>query len=207
RALVGLGSLPGQAEAVQSLAFSPDGQLLAASDKTEGSAIGHTLVSPIAMLATWNVQTGAAAAEPAELDAGAGMNGADVVAFSPDSKLLAVSLLTGGVRIFDPANGETLRTLPDPGDQTISLAFAPKGRLLAAGTEGGTVEMWDPVTGKLLGSPLLADSSGIVGIAFDPGGLRFVTTGAQDADAKLWFAASREQEGPRLTTDPGTTAA
>jgi WD40 repeat protein len=207
RALVGLGSLPaGQAEAVQSLAFSPNAQLLAASDKTEGSAIGHTLVSPIAMVATWNVQTGAAAAEPAELDAGAGMNGSDVVAFSPDSKLLAVSLLTGGVRLFDPATGATLRTLPDPGDQTISLAFAPKGHLLAAGTQGGTVEMWDPVTGKQLGSPLLADSSGIAGIAFDAGGRRFVTTGAQDAGAKLWFAASLEQEGPRLTADPGTTA-
>jgi WD40 repeat protein/DNA-binding SARP family transcriptional activator len=207
RSLAGLESVPGQTEAVESLAFSPDGRLLAASDKTIGSPNGHTLVSPIGTLARWHVRTGAMAGPTTELGARSGINGADVLAFSPDGKMLAASLLTGGVRLFDPSNGRVLRTLADPGNQTISLAFAPQRSLLAAGTVGGTVELWDLARGRLLGSPLLADSSAIADLAFDPSGERFVTTGARGGDAKLWFTSDLEQEGPRLATDAGDTAA
>ena len=136
RSLVGLEPLPGQIEAIQSLAFSPDGQLLAASDKSEGSAIGHNIVSPVATLATWEVGSGTMINTPAELGAGAGMTASDVLAFSPDGRLLAASLLTGGVRVFDPTTGRVLRTLADPGNDTVSLAFAPTGDVLAAGTLG-----------------------------------------------------------------------
>jgi WD40 repeat protein len=206
RSLGGLEPQPGQTAAVQSLAFSPDGQTLAATDKTEGSTSGHMLASPIALLARWDVTTGAMAGAPDELGSGHGINGSDALAFSPDGKMLAASLLTGGVRLFDPANGRVLRTLVDPGSQTISLAFAPKRTLLAAGTVGGTVEMWNPATGKPIAPPLLADSSGIASVSFDPSGERFATTGSREADAKLWFTARLEQEGPRLPTGAGSTA-
>ena len=207
RSLVGFAPLPGQVEAIQSLAFSPDGQTLAAADKSEGSAVGHNISSPVATLAIWDVGTGSMVITPAELGAGAGLTASDVVAFSPDGKLLAASLLTGGVRVFDPRDGRIVRTLADPGNETVSLAFAPTGDLLAGGTLGGTVELWDPVTGKRLAQPLLADSSAISDIAFDPSGRRFVTTGLHDATVKVWFTGSLEQEGPRLAADPDATAA
>jgi WD40 repeat protein/DNA-binding SARP family transcriptional activator len=205
--LVGLAPLPGQVEAIQSLAFSPDGQMLAASDKSEGSAVGHNIMSPVATLAIWDVGTGGMITTPAELGAGAGLTASDVLAFSPDGKLLAASLLTGGVRVFDPRSGRVLRTLADPGNETVSLAFAPTGDLLAGGTLNGTVELWDPVTGKRLAQPLLADSSAISDVAFDPSGRRFATTGLHDATVKVWFTGSLEQEGPRLAADPNATAA
>ena len=207
RSLVGLQPLPGQIEAIQSLAFSPDGQLLAASDKSEGSAIGHNIVSPVATLATWEVGSGTMINTPAELGAGAGMTASDVLAFSPDGRLLAASLLTGGVRVFDPTTGRVLRTLTDPGNDTVSLAFAPTGDVLAAGTLAGTVELWNPVTAKRIAQPLLADSAAIADIAFDRSGQRFATTGLQDATVKIWFTSSLEQEGPRLAADPDATAA
>jgi WD40 repeat protein/DNA-binding SARP family transcriptional activator len=207
RSLVGLEPLPGQIEAIQSLAFSPDGQLVAASDKSEGSAIGHNIVSPVATLATWEVGSGTMINTPAELGAGAGMTASDVLAFSPDGKLLAASLLTGGVRVFDPTTGRVLRTLADPGNDTVSLAFAPTGDVLAAGTLAGTVELWNPVTAKRVAQPLLADSAAIADIAFDRSGQRFATTGLQDATVKIWFTGSLEQEGPRLAADPDATAA
>ena len=207
RSLVGLEPLPGQIEAIQSLAFSPDGQLLAASDKSEGSAIGHNIVSPVATLATWEVGSGTMINTPAELGAGAGMTASDVLAFSPDGRLLAASLLTGGVRVFDPTTGRVLRTLADPGNDTVSLAFAPTGDVLAAGTLAGTVELWNPVTAKRIAQPLLADSAAIADIAFDRSGQRFATTGLQDATVKIWFTGSLEQEGPRLVADPDATAA
>ncbi|MGZ4184114.1 MAG: nSTAND1 domain-containing NTPase [Solirubrobacteraceae bacterium] len=207
RSLVGFAPLPGQIEAIQSLAFSPDGQSLAASDKSEGSAVGHNISSPVATLAIWDVGTGSMVITPAELGAGAGLTASDVLAFSPDGKLLAASLLTGGVRVFDPSSGRVVRTLADPGNETVSLAFAPTGNVLAGGTLGGTVELWDPVTGKRLAQPLLADSSAISDIAFDPSGRRFATAGLHDATVKVWFTGSLEQEGPRLAADPDATAA
>jgi DNA-binding SARP family transcriptional activator/WD40 repeat protein len=207
RSLVGLEAVPGQTEAVQSVAFSPDGRLLAASDKTIGSPKGHTLISPIGTLARWDVRTGSMAGPTTELGARSGINGADVLAFSPDGKMLAASLLTGGVRLFDPSSGRARRTLADPGNQTISLAFAPNSKVLAAGTVGGTVELWDPGNGKPIGSPLLADPSGIADVSFAPSGERFATSGLREGDAKLWFTSDLAQEGPRLATDPGATAA
>lgn len=207
RSLTGLEAVPGQSEAIESLAFSPDGQLLVASDKSEGNAIGHTLISPIAMMATWDVSTGAMAYAPAELGAGTGMDGSDVVAFSHDGKLLAASLLTGGVRVFDSASGRVVQTLGDPGNETVSLAFAPRGAVLAAGTYSGTVELWDPVTGKRLASSLLADSQPITSVAFAPDGTRFATAGQDDGTVKVWFTNTLEQEGPRLAADSNASAA
>jgi WD40 repeat protein/DNA-binding SARP family transcriptional activator len=208
RSLVGLEPLPGQIEAVQSLAFSPDGQTLAASDKSEGSAVGHNILSPIGAMAIWDVATGSMLNTPAELGAGAGITASDVLAFSPNGGMLAASLLTGGVRVFDASSGRILRTLTDPGNDTVSLAFAPAGDLLAAGTLAGTVELWNPATGKRLAQPLLADSSSaIADIAFDRSGQRFATTGLQDSTVKIWFTGSLEQEGPRLAAGPDATAA
>ena len=128
------------------------------------------------------------------------------MAFSPDGNRLAASLLTGGVRLFDPTSGQVQRTLSDPGDASISLAFGPQGAL-AAGTLGGTVEMWDASSGKRLAPVLLADSVPITSLTFDPAGRRFATAGYGDGTVKVWFTAGMQQEGPRLAADPGSTAA
>jgi WD40 repeat protein len=206
QSLIGLAPLPGQAESVQSLAFSPNGQLLAAADKNQMSAPGHAAVlSPFATLALWRVSTGALIRPPTDLGEGNGLGGSDVVAFSRDGKLLAATQLVGGIRIFDPSTGRRLRTLAEPRSASISVAFAPNGSL-AAGTLGGTVEMWDPRTGKRLAPPLLADSEPITSVAFDRSGQRFVTTGYQDGTIKLWSSDGLQQQGPRLGSDPSATS-
>jgi len=204
--LYGLGSLLGQSEAVQSLAFSPDGRLLAASDKSEGTTVGHTLASPVAAMVVWDAATATLKAPPADLGAGNGVDGTDVVAFSRDGKLLAATLLAGGIRVFDPSTGQPVQTLADPGVDSVSLAFGA-GTTLAAGTQGGAVEMWNATTGSRLGQPLLADTDSITGVAFDQTGQRFVTTGQEDGTIKLWFTAGRQPEGPRLVSDPDATSA
>jgi WD40 repeat protein len=187
-------------------AFSPDGRLLAATDKSEGTTVGHTLASPLATMAIWNVGAGTLVGPTASLGAGNGLTGSDEVAFSRDGKLLAASLLAGGVSVFDPSSGQLLRTLADPGDESTSLAFGA-GEMLAAGTIGGTVELWDAANGKRLAPPLLADSEEISDVAFDQSGKRFVTTGDEDGTIKLWFTAGLQQDGPRLAADSGSTSA
>jgi len=204
RSLVGLRSLSGLPEAVQSVAFSPDGKLLAASDDNETRAGGDAAALPLATLAIWRLDSGELIGSR-DLGAGNGPGGSDVVAFSPNGRMLAVSLLHGGVLVLDPATGQLQRRLADPGNDTISLAFAPDGAL-AAGTLAGTVELWNPKTGAHIAPALVAALAPVSAIAFDPTGRRFVTAGYQDGTAKLWSTSTLQQEGPPLVTDPGATS-
>jgi WD40 repeat protein len=206
RSFSDLTPLPEQAEAIQALAFSPDGALLAASDKSQTTSLGHTSTALVATLAIWRVATGGTVTPPTDLGGGNSLNGSDVVAFSPDGQRVAATLLTGGVRIYDPFGGELVRTISDPGDDGVSLAFGPNG-VLAEGTLGGTVELWRPATGKrVLASPLLADSVAITSVAFDPTGRRFATAGNGDGTIKVWFTAGLQQEA-KLASDPDSTSA
>jgi WD40 repeat protein len=206
RSFSDLTPLPGQSEAIQSLAFSPDGQLLAGTDKAQTTSLGHTSTALVATLAIWRAAGGGTVTAPTDLGGGNSLNGSDVVAFAPDGKRVAASLLTGGVRIYDPLGGRLVRTLSDPGDDAISLAFGPTG-LLAEGTLGGTVELWNPGSGNRVAQPLLADSVAITSVAFNPTGRRLTTAGSGDGTVKVWFTAGLQQEGPRLAADPGATSA
>jgi WD40 repeat protein len=204
RSLTGLRSLAGLPEAIQALAFSPDGTLVAASDDNETRSVRDTAALPVARLAIWQTATGTLVAPPRDLGVGNGPGGSDVLAFSRDGRLLAVSLLDGGVLVLDPSTGQARRKLSYPGDVSISLAFAPDGTL-ATGNLAGTVELWNPTTGQRR-PPLLAASAPVTSVAFDPTGRRFATTGYQDGTVKLWFTSTLQQEGPALNTDQGATS-
>jgi WD40 repeat protein len=205
RSLPGLEPAIGVHEATQSLAFSPDGGLLAATVKSQPRSIGHIFAVPFGTIAIWRAKTGQLIAQPSDLGAGNGLGGSDAVAFSRDGKLLAATLLAGGVRVFNPATGRVLRELTAPGGESVSLAFAPN-RTLAAGTVGGTVETWNAVTGRRLAAPLLAASAPITAMAFDSSGHRLATADNQNGTLKLWFTTTLQQEGPGLGLDPGATS-
>ncbi|HTU98382.1 MAG TPA: BTAD domain-containing putative transcriptional regulator, partial [Solirubrobacteraceae bacterium] len=202
--LLGLHAVLGRPEAIQALAFSPDGSLLAASDRNETHPTPDLPALPAAFLATWRTTTGSLVGAPQELAVGAGSGRSDQLAFSPDGTLLAAGVPDGRVLVLDTATGATTQTLNPPSGAT-SLAFAPNGTL-ATGTAAGTVDMWNPATGQALAPALIAASAPITSLAFEPDGQRFVTAGYQDGSVKLWFASSLQQEGPPLATDSGAAA-
>ena len=206
RSLVGLHSVAGLPEAVQSISFSPDGKLLAASDENETLAVHEGAAPPLATLALWHVASGSLVAPPRELGLGNSPGGSDVLAFSRDGKLLAVSLLHGGVLVLDATTGRVRLKLADPADDIVSLAFSRNGTL-ATGTLAGTVDLWSSSTGQRIAPPVLAASVPIAAVAFDPSGRRFATSGYQDGTVKLWSTSTLQQEGPNLVTDQGATSA
>jgi DNA-binding SARP family transcriptional activator/WD40 repeat protein len=209
RSLFALGPHARQSQTVQALAFSPNGALLAAADKTPPPRPGHLFALPLASatMAMWRVATGRPLGPPADLGTGNSPYGSDAVAFSHDGRLLAATLLSGGIRVFDASTGRALRTFAEPGDDTISVAFSPTGTL-ASGTLGGNVDTWNPVTGRRLPQTLLADAAApVTAVAFDPTGQWLATAGYHDGSIKVWSTASFQQEGPRLVSDPGATSA
>ena len=208
RSFAGLLSLFGNPEAVQAIAFSPDGRLLAASDDDKAGPIGTGEHSDdYANVAVWQAATGRLLASPSDLNASLGhvtASGNDLVAFSPDAKLLAMSMFDRSILILDARTG-AIRQVISSVDGATALAFAPDGTLVA-GTPAGTVERWNPRTGDEIGSPLVAAASPVTSIAFDPSGASFVTAGEGSGAVKLWLSSKLQQEGPTLNTDPGATS-
>ena len=185
-------------EAVQSVAFSADDRLLAASD----SSIQSDFNSQSGRIAIWRTRTGAPVTPALKL-----MAPANDVAFSRDGRLLAAALEDGRVLILDSSNGTQIRTIhPLQGDNggTISLAFAPNGTL-ATGTYAGVVQLWNPSTGAPISHPVLVAAAPVASIAFDRSGQRFATAGGPEGGLKLWFTSSLQQDGATLDPEQGTS--
>jgi len=207
RSLTGLYAVPGAPEAIQALAFSPDGQFLAASDSsrtdTQGIVAGYLSQYGVhfAALAIWRAGSGTLLVPQIDLGTGLGLSGA--LAFSRHGKLLAASRPDGSVVVLDPATGQVRRTLhPFGANESDSLAFAPNGTL-ATGTRGGIVQLWNPATGDQIAGPVAVAAGPVTSITFDPAGQRFATTGGQDGTVKLWSSPTLEQEGATLNTEQG----
>jgi WD40 repeat protein len=205
RSLKGLQPVLGQPEAIQGLAFSRDGRLIAASDATNNgwtSSIADQ--DRLSTLAIWHASSGKLSAAPLPL--GTGPARFDPLAFSPDSRHVAVSTPDGRVLVVDANTAQTRQTLhPIGGDFTGSLAFAPDGTL-ATGSLNGIVQLWDPVSGAQVAGPLPVTAGPVSSIAFEPSGQRFVTTASQDGAVKLFATPTLQQVGATLNTDQGTAA-
>jgi DNA-binding SARP family transcriptional activator/WD40 repeat protein/energy-coupling factor transporter ATP-binding protein EcfA2 len=211
RTLRGLQPALGLPEAVEAVAFSPDGELVSASDSSQtvggvasffsGNPQTFTSDHPndrLSSLAVWRTGTGALTAAP--LDLGTGSSPVDPLAFSPHGRVVAVGAPDGRALIVDPTTARMRRTLqPIGGDFTGSLAFAPDGTL-ATGTLSGIVQLWNPATGAQVAGPLPVAAGPVSSITFDASGRRFVTTAGADGAVKIFRAATLQQEGAALQT-------
>src|SRR5260370_557413 len=107
-------TLRGHSNSVLSVAFSPDGGLMASA------SFDHTIK-------LWDPQTG----EHLRTLVGHS-DSVFSVAFSPDGGLLASASRDETIKLWDPQTGEHLRTLEGHSDLVLSVAFFPDGGLLAS---------------------------------------------------------------------------
>lgn len=111
------------------LAFSPNGEYLAAGDKSGRVVLweGH-LTQRLGVLApdTTNGQYVSA------------------LAYSPDSRVLAVAGDEGALQLWDTASRQRIGSpLPTPGDTVHALAFSPDGRRLYAAGDHTPLQTYD----------------------------------------------------------------
>jgi WD40 repeat protein len=165
-----IGILPaGNPGNISSLAFSPNGSLLAGGDASNGT------------VTLWNV----ASREPVAGKFTGGTAGDDWVEFMPAGNELVAANIDGTVYFWNTA---THRQIGDPLTHYVavnSASLSPDGETLVSASADGALRLWDTATHEEIGEPLANDSSGVDSVAFSPDG-NVVAAGSNDGIVRLW---------------------
>jgi WD40 repeat protein len=170
-----LGVLYGSNEGLTSMAFTPNGKFFASAYASHISTENH--------VDFWNVLTWTITGT---LQTGPTLN----LAFSTDSKLLAISPDRYAIRIWDLKEKKYLYELPTSFTGAVNaLAFSPDGVTFASGHYDGTIRLWDLRTGV----PFLTlyTEEVIQSLVFSPDGRILATGGSfQNNLVRLWSAGT-----------------
>ncbi len=165
-----LRTLEGQRGIVLSVAFDPEGRMLASAGS--GGTLKLWEVASGNLLCTLEGHSDFVVS----------------VAFNPQGRTLASGGHDGKVKLWEVASGKLLHRLEGQRGIVLSVAFDPEGRLLASAGSGGTLKLWEVASGKLLHS-FKGHKGTIFSTSFDPQG-RMLASGSDDRTVMLWEVAS-----------------
>jgi WD40 repeat protein len=149
-----------------SVAFSPDGTLLATGDAEGG-------------LRLWQVDTGQL------LFSYEGHLGwVWSIAFNVDGQMLASCSSDKTIRLWDVNTGKCLKILEEHTSSIWSIAFSPDGQMLASGSDEPIVRLWNVSTGECCNG-LTGHTERVRSVAFSPDG-RSLASGSDDGTVRLW---------------------
>jgi len=212
-------STPGLASNIETLAFSPDGRLLASGnddrsikvwDLASRSEVRKIISDDISfflslafspdgrVLASGNTDRSVLklwdAATGNKIVSLPGHTGwVKSVAFSR-AGVLASGSADKTIKLWDVGAGRELKTLAGHTGEVNSVAFSPDGTILASGSGDRTIKLWDVATGRELNT-LSGHEGGVLCVTFSPDG-RALASGSYDQTMKLWdVGAGRQTSG------------
>ncbi|MER7576512.1 hypothetical protein [Streptomyces sp. NPDC126514] len=163
------------------LAFSPNGRVLAAGDQ----------MTPW----LWDVSNPRHATLLHQIPRNRGTrDDVEQLTFSPDGRLLAaLNAVEGQVTLWSMADPEhptfasRTKKIPSNGEHSTAMAFSPKGNLMATGGDRGKIRLWAVSdSGAASGRGSLTIPTGVVTtLAFSPNE-RLLASGGEDTMLRLW---------------------
>jgi WD40 repeat protein/DNA-binding SARP family transcriptional activator len=179
-----LATLHGPCGAIQSVAFSHDGRLVAATGDGPATVVWEVRTHKIDKLL-----------RPERKRGNIGVN------FSYDDRTVGTAGGDGRLRLYDVQTGRRIATLPTPRNSTLQdLDFSSDGRWVAAAGLGEKVFVWDLRTRSLVRT--MRHGQLIFAIRFSPDGKR-IATGDDKGSVDFWDAATGRQVGRELRGQNG----
>ena len=165
-----------RAEVVGRIALSPDRSRMAAS-----------LFTNRAVAAVYDTLTGK------EIVSWDGTPGINALAFSPDSKRLAIGGDDCLVSIRELASGKQIAQCQGHTSKILSIAFRGDGSRLLTASHDGTVRQWDAITGREVESPYDRHTAEVDSATYSPDGERVASAG-HDRTVRIWRASGRQDQ-------------
>lgn len=186
-----LATLPGFTQAVQSIAFSPDGRSLA--------AVGDPRV-----VHRWDL---ADPTHPVELPTlpTPGKVAMQAVAYRGDGGAIVAGGTNGTIGVWRLSGGAVTGPplVAHAGTTTVNaVAFSPSGSVLVTGSRDGLVRVWSPSLTQVH-APLNGFTSWVNALSFSADGSRLVA-GSSDASVQMWRVADWSLADRLTTTAPVT---
>jgi WD40 repeat protein len=196
-------------EAVTAVTFSPDGKTVISKsadwticqwEARTGKLLRQVkedrwsrvlAISPdgktVASAGLWNINQGGKLAQGQKLP-----DGVRCLAFSPDSRTLALACDDRTIRVWDVKTEKEIQQWTIYPDWAYSLAFSPDGQALAVGG-CQTLRLIQAATGKEL-RQFQGHQDWVYSVAFAPDGQTLVSAGT-DRTIRLWEVADGKEKG------------
>jgi RNA polymerase sigma factor (sigma-70 family) len=174
-----LHELAGHTGGATSVAFAPDGKVLATGGH-DGAILLWDTATRKQILKIELVEEAYFHPKGNRFSSG----GINALAFAPNGKTLASANHDGTVRLVEAATGKQVHVLRGHANSVVDIAFSPDGQRLASGSADHTVRLWDASSGAPL-NPRPGHDGGVARVVLSPDGRRAVTAG-HDRTLRIW---------------------